>query len=459
MQSVFLRQNKWFFMNKYSRQYYNLLYIKLAFLLLNIGRLIMFQKLLKMRYVINRLNNLEKYQVILNQCADYLIKNKYSYGSIRHYRGAIEHFLYWHVRENAQCKINNELVEFFLKKHIPICKCSIPAPKRIIDLRRALYLLLKINNCNVENAIDQQNISEKDKLINEFDKYLLDICGLSENTRNYHRRNAKTFLNHFFKGEHVNLSKLTPFNIRNFLYKNLNRYKKRRTLGLFIYTLRCFFKYLQFRGFIGDQLILALPSIREYKRSALPEYLNNEEIKKLISTFDLSTALGKRDYALIVCILEIGLRAHEVANLTLDDINWRDMTLILPRSKTRQSYILPMTITLRDALIAYLKNGRPQTTTRKIFVYHRAPVGKEIKPKVVTEVIRRALVRSQLKPNSAGAHILRKTFATKLLHSGATIKEIADLLRHQSIETTSIYTKVDFSKLIQVALPWPGRDL
>ena len=118
-----------------------------------------------------------------------------------------------------------------------------------------------------------------------------------------------------------------------------------------------------------------------------------------------------------------------------------------------------MTIALRDALIAYLKNGRPHTTTRKIFVYHRAPVGKEIKPKVVTEVIRRALLRSGLIPKIAGAHILRKTFATKLLHGGATIKEIADLLRHQSISTTSIYLKVDFSKLIQVALPWPGSDL
>jgi len=133
--------------------------------------------------------------------------------------------------------------------------------------------------------------------------------------------------------------------------------------------------------------------------------------------------------------------------------------MLLYRGKTHQSYILPITITLRDALIAYLKNGRPQTTTRKIFVYHRAPVGKEIIPQVVTGVIRIALVRAEIVPKIAGAHILRKTFATKLLHSGATIKEIADMLRHHSIATTSIYLKVDFSKLIQVALPWPGSDL
>ena len=418
----------------------------------------MFEQFIKMQHVTNRLNNLEKYQAILNQCSDYLISKQYSYGSIGHYRCAIEHFLYWHERENSQRQINNELVELFLKKHIPICKCSIPAPKRIIGIRPALHLMLRINNCNTENTIDQKNISEKDKLINEFDSYLIDICGLSENTRIYHKRNVKIFLNYFFKGDNVNLSKLNPFNIRNFIYKNLTRYK-RRTLGIFIYTLRCFFKYLQFRGCIGNQLILALPSVREYKASALPEYLSNEEIKKLINAFDLSAALGKRDYAMTVCILEIGLRASEVANLTLDDINWRDMTLMLPRGKTHQSYVLPMTIALRDALIAYLKNGRPHTTTRKIFVYHRAPVGKEIKPKVVTEVIRRALLRSGLIPKIAGAHILRKTFATKLLHGGATIKEIADLLRHQSISTTSIYLKVDFSKLIQVALPWPGSDL
>ncbi len=445
-------------MGKYQRQYYNLLYIKFAFLWINLGWLLMFEQFIKMRHVTNRLNNLEKYQVILNQCSDYLISNQYTIDSIRHYRCAIEHFLSWHEMENAQCKINNELIESFLQKHIPICKCPIPAPKRIIDIRPPLYLLLKIHNHDVKNVIDQKIISEKDKLINEFNHYLLDVCGLSENTRIYHKRNARTFLNYFFKGDHVNLSKLNPFNIRNFLYKKLTSYK-RRTLGVFIYTLRCFFKYLQFKGLVGNQLVMALPSVREYKASALPEYLSNEEIKALINTFDLSSALGKRDYAMIACMLEIGLRACEVAHLTLDDLHWRDMTLTLPRGKTHQSYILPITITLRDALIAYLKNGRPQTTTRKIFVYHRAPVGKEIIPQVVTEVIRRALVRAEIVPKIAGAHILRKTFATKLLHSGATIKEIADMLRHHSIATTSIYLKVDFSKLIQVALPWPGSDL
>ena len=318
--------------------------------------------------------------------------------------------------------------------------------------------MLKTNNGHADYAVVQQKTSEKDQLINEFDGYLLNVCGLSENTRIYHKRNVKTLLDHFFKRGLINFNTLTPLNIRNFLYKKLTHYK-RRTLALFIYSLRCLFKYLQFKGLIGNQLILALPNIREYKASALPEYLSNHDIKKLINAFDQTTPLGKRDYAMLVCMLEIGLRASEVANLALDDINWRDASLTLPRGKSRQSYILPMTTTLTDALVTYLKDGRPHSKTRTIFVYHRAPVGQPIRPQVVTEVIRRALLRSGLTPNISGAHILRKTFATKLLNNGATIKEIADLLRHRSISTTSIYTKVDFQKLIQVAMPWPGRSL
>lgn len=445
-------------MSKYKHQYYNLLYIKLAFLLMRMRGLLMFQQFIKMQYVLNRLSSLEKYQTLLNQCSDYLVSNQYCYDSIRHYRCAIEHFLYWHERENAQYKISKELIACFIKTHLPNCKCSTPAPKRLVEIRPALDLLLKINNYHADSATAQQRTSEKDQLINEFDGYLLNVCGLSENTRIYHRRNVKTLLDHFFKRRSINFNVLTPLSVRNLLYKNLTHYK-RRTLALFIYSLRCFFKYLQFKGLIGDQLVLALPNIREYKASALPEYLSDHDIKRLIDAFDQTTSLGKRDYAMLVCMLEIGLRASEVANLALDDINWRDESLILPRGKSRQSYILPMIIILRDALITYLKDGRPHSKTRKIFVYHRAPVGQPIRPRVVTEVIRRALLRSGLTPNIAGAHILRKTFATKLLNNGATIKEIADLLRHRSISTTSIYTKVDFQRLIQVAMPWPGRYL
>ena len=119
-------------------------------------------------------------------------------------------------------------------------------------------------------------------------------------------------------------------------------------------------------------------------------------------------------------------------------------------------WLLPITTKLRDALIVYLQFGRPKTAARQVFVYHRAPVGKGILPRVVTETIRRALLRAGIKTIKAGSHILRRTFATNLLKKGASIKEIADLLRHKSIITTSVYTKVDFEMLSQVALPWPG---
>lgn len=453
MKSVIYR-NKYepVFMRKIDYKCYILLYIKPTPFITGARWALMLLNHVKMAHVRNRINRLVKYKQLLNKYSNYLDLNRYSYGTARHYRCAIEHFIYWHENNNPRRKINENLVEEFLSNHIPICKCPIPAPKRIIDLRPALKILTQMA-CN-GNTKDKNQYSKIDKNVKDFDSYLLNVCGLCESTRIYHRRHLKMFLNAMFKNGSVKLEKLNPYNIRNFIYKHLSHYK-RRSLGLFVYSLRSYFKYLQFKGYKSNALISALPNILVWKAAPLPEYLNKEEIKELLSTFDRKTSLGKRDYAMVICILEIGLRSCELANLKLEDVNWHTQTLELKRGKTRQNYILPMTSVMTNALISYLKHGRPKTSSRNIFVYHRAPKGKGIKPKVVTGVVNRAILRTELKPLRPGPHLLRKTFATKLLHNGATIKEIADLLRHKSISTTSIYTKVDFLKLSKVALPWP----
>ena len=112
---------------------------------------------------------------------------------------------------------------------------------------------------------------------------------------------------------------------------------------------------------------------------------------------------------------------------------------------------------LATALIDYIKNGRPKTKERFIFVYHKAPVGKSVTTETIRNAIRRAYTRAGFNPELTGTHILRKTFATQLLQSGSTLKDIADILGHRCIDTTMIYTKVDFPHLSKVALPWPRR--
>jgi integrase/recombinase XerD len=416
------------------------------------GLIIMFEPYIKMPHVIRRIRQY-KFKYLLDEYAAYMISRRYAVDHMRQNRTAAEHFVFWLQSQKllSPVKVDEPLIQKFINKHIPICKCPKPAPRYRPMLYSALNIFLRMQQVGVQE--EKVSTSEIDIVLDKFDDYLVRVCGLARNTRLYHQRHLKIFLKGFFSDDKVRLDRLDPSNVRDFLYDNIQHYK-RRTFGLFVYSLRSFFKYLQFKGIGNPWLIASLPKIIEWKSAALPEYLNEAEVAKFLSAFDRTTALGKRDYAMMICMMELGLRGQEVASLKLEDINWRTHTLCLPRGKTRQSYVLPITQKLMNAIVEYLQHGRPQTSSRQAFVYHRAPVGVGIIPKTVTEVVRRACNRVGLTPVSPGTHLLRKTFATNLLNNGATIKEVADLLRHRSINTTAIYTKVNFPKLIQVALPW-----
>jgi site-specific recombinase XerD len=150
----------------------------------------------------------------------------------------------------------------------------------------------------------------------------------------------------------------------------------------------------------------------------------------------------------------LGLRSGEVARLSLDDINWRAAILQIPKTKSGRGSILPLPDKVGQAITDYLR-VRPSTQERRVFVRHRRSVGEAITSSAVGITVRRAFKRAQLDAASMGSHILRHTMATNLIRKGATLKEIADVLRHRHIDTTFIYTKVNVPMLAQIAMPWP----
>jgi integrase len=150
-----------------------------------------------------------------------------------------------------------------------------------------------------------------------------------------------------------------------------------------------------------------------------------------------------------------GVRCGEVANLCLDDINWREGSISLTKTKSRRVDQMPLPAEIGKALIVYLQNGRPTTDVRNVFVTHIAPLGKPLNTNAISSAIRRAFKQSMPDLPSRGTHTLRHTLATRLLRNGATLKEIADILRHRSIETTAIYAKVNIQGLRRVVAPWP----
>lgn len=166
--------------------------------------------------------------------------------------------------------------------------------------------------------------------------------------------------------------------------------------------------------------------------------------------------MGRRDHAMTLCLVQLGLRAGEIAALTLEDVDWRAGTMRLAKSKEHRASLLPVPVTVGHALAAYLRRGRPRTLVREVFVRHGLPAGQPITSSAVSAVVRRAFQRASLDVPSRGAHILRHTAATRMMRAGTSLKEVADILRHRALETTMIYAKVDLRALMEVALPWPG---
>jgi site-specific recombinase XerD len=220
-------------------------------------------------------------------------------------------------------------------------------------------------------------------------------------------------------------------------------------------SLRSFLHWLQLRGHVDTGLVAAVPTFRWWRHTALPRPLTDDQYRGLLATFDRTTPVGCRDYAIAACMGDLGLRCGEVADLTLDDLGGATGTLRVAAGKSRRGRVLPMPARVRQAVAAYVGRGRPASADRHLFLRHRTPAGVRVSRALVRGVIIRAFARVPGCECRTGTHVLRHTAATRLHHAGADVKRVADILGHRSIDTAAIYAKVDLARLSAVALPWP----
>jgi site-specific recombinase XerD len=221
-------------------------------------------------------------------------------------------------------------------------------------------------------------------------------------------------------------------------------------------SLRAFLRYLHHKGLNRLPLAGCVPSIRGWKLAHLPTYLSAEQVHIVLDRCDRATALGRRDYAILTMLAKLGLRANEVASLTLDDIDWRSGEIRV-RAKGRQRVGMPMPSDVGAAVVAYLRDGRPKSSCRRLFLRALAPRVGFASGHAITMVAKVALGRAGIRGFARqAAHLFRHSLATELLRSGATLSEIGQLLRHKSHDTTRIYAKVDIDALRTLSLPWPG---
>jgi site-specific recombinase XerD len=291
-------------------------------------------------------------------------------------------------------------------------------------------------------------------IIGAFENHLKTSCGLSCGTCFCYSRYVQNFLYALNDEGPVDLADLQPADLISYVTEQSSHYKP-KTTKLLVTSLRSFIRFLQLEGICDAQLVNSVPTIHQWRLADLPASLSDDQLTLLLTSFNRSTANGLRGYAMVRCMADLGLRAHEVAHICLDDIDWRAGTLKIQTTKARRGSILPLPVNVGEAVAAYLHNGRPCTCERRVFVRHIRPVGKPLSSSAVRAVIRRAFKRTDIDAQTSGTHILRHTAATRMICQGASLKEIADILRHRHIDTTAIYAKVDLSTLRQVAMAWP----
>jgi integrase len=192
--------------------------------------------------------------------------------------------------------------------------------------------------------------------------------------------------------------------------------------------------------------------------AGVPPFLTPEEVERVIAATDRSTARGCRAYAMLLLLARLGLRAGEVAALELDDIRW-DVGELVIRGKGRNHDHLPLLDDVGEALALYVRDARDPSSSRRVFLRRCAPHVGLSGPTAVCLVAREAMRRSGLVPaGRVGAHAFRHSLATRMIRHGASLAEIAQVLRHRSIDTTQLYAKVEFEALSGIALPWPNTE-
>jgi site-specific recombinase XerD len=416
---------------------------------------IMIELVFRSAHVVRRLRG-RKLGAAFDDLVAYLSERGHPPSTVRQYVQGVEHFDGWLRRTRRAVEtIDETVVDDFLNRHLPRCQCPPPRSTSVHQVRTALRHLVVVLKRTGRLLPSTVETSVGEKLVEEFSAHLRDTRGAADATRAGSARYAREFLADQFDHDKIDFSCIEPSAIVAFFAARGGRWTP-GSMKVAATSLRRFFRYLQTIGRADARLVHAVPRIAQWRLASVPRVLTDAQVDALLASFDRSTPLGLRGYATTMCLARLGLRACEVSALTLDDIDWRAGTVTVPATKTRRADVLPLPASVARAILAYLRLGRPAAQTRQIFLRHATPAGAA-GPSIVRGAVRRAGARIGLAAALAGPNVLRHTVATRLLRSGATMKDVADVLRHRSIDTASIYAKVDIDTLRKVAAPWPRR--
>ena len=291
-------------------------------------------------------------------------------------------------------------------------------------------------------------------ILTRYEKHLRSERGLAAATVINYLPCIRKFLIERFREKPFLLREVRSSDVSAFILRYAPTMSPRRA-QLVTAAFRSFFRFLFQDGELQVNLALSVPSVADRRLATIPKYLSPDQVEQVVGTCNRQTSTGRRDYAILLLLARLGLRAGEVVSLQLDDIDWRAGDLLI-RGKGLLHDRMPLPVDVGEALTSYLRMDRPPCKTRRVFVCMKAPRSGFAGPSTLSTIVRRALDRADLHPAMRGAHVLRHSLATTMLRSGASMNEIGEILRHRTPNTTEIYAKLDFDGLRTLAHPWPS---
>jgi len=300
--------------------------------------------------------------------------------------------------------------------------------------------------------------AEVAQFLDEFDTFLDAVRGLAGGTRRKYVRFVRHFLHEWIADTPLQWQHLSADALRAYACHELSVTTRRPSSAPFV-ALRAMLRFLTVKGLVALGIEDAVPRIRRWRHATLPACLSTEEVDRVISlAASGDTRQPLRNTAIVLLLARTGMRAAEVTKLTLDDIDWGNGVICIRGTKSRRDRELPLARDVGRALLAYLKHERPSSPYRAIFLEAAPPWRPFTDSSSISKIVRRAMIRANVSSARGAAHLLRHAAATNMLRQGTSFKAIADVLGHQSLQSTAIYAKLDLPALSRIAMPWPGEQ-
>jgi site-specific recombinase XerD len=371
--------------------------------------------------------------------------------TVRSYDGAARHLAHWlGLAKVAVADIDEAVMDRFARHR---CRCFGKPHERHVSgryVRRVGRFVEFLGGRGIVRQQATRAVPVLDRRVVQFQDWLRQHRGISGRTIDRHGRMVMRLLPALGNRPRGWDARL----VREVIMGETKR-ASRAHVKTMAMALRGYLRFLSAHGFCRAGIEHAVPTIPEWRLSALPRYIDAAQVERLIATCDLTTPTGLRDRAILLLLARLGLRAGDIVSLRLDDLDWQQATLTV-RGKGRRETRLPLPQDAGDAVLAYLERARPRVGGDRAFFMLNAPTRPLTSLGVVTNIVRSAIRKAGIDAPIKGARLLRHSAATAMLRGGATLDMVGAVLRHRSPDMTAHYAKVDVTMLQQIAQPWPG---